>query len=82
MHKTIGVAALMLALVADVSATPGGTALATSGPGDISSTAQCMYTVYFWGFKWVIPAPCPAGSTDGGTANSSGSAAGTSGSST
>ena len=70
MYNTIGVAAMVLAMATGGSTMLGGTALASSGPGGIASTTTCMYTVYFWGYKWVIPAPCPATANNGGTATS------------
>jgi hypothetical protein len=68
MFKAIGTAAMVLALATSGSAMLGGTALASSAPDGVDTTAPCMFTIYFWGFKWVIPAPCPADASNGGTA--------------
>jgi hypothetical protein len=80
MYKTIGVAALVLALATGGSAMLGGTALASSARDEAAPASSCVYTVYFWGYKWVIPAPCPAASNgSSATSNSSEPGTGTNG---
>jgi hypothetical protein len=46
----------------------GGTAPASTALDATAPTAPCLYTIYFWGFKWMVPAPCPASANNGGTA--------------
>jgi hypothetical protein len=83
MSKTIGVVVLALTLAMGGSTVLGGTALASSAGGEVAPTTSCVYTVYFWGYKWVIPAPCPANAANGSSATSSSgaSSAGSNGSS-
>jgi len=75
MYKTIGMAAVMLGFATGGTAMLGGTAPASSGPGTVATPTTCVYTVYFWGYKWVIPAPCPASDSSGSAASNSGPSA-------